>query len=252
MKWDVGAAVSELDGGLRALADEGRAVQEKRYLKSALVHLGITVPALRREARRFAGAHPELGVPELRRLVRALWETGVYEHRAAAVELLELRQPLLGPEDLELLEALIRASGTWALVDNLAASVTGRLVERHPSLHARLDRWSADGDFWVRRSALLAHLLPLRSGGGDFERFSAYADAMLDEREFFIRKAIGWVLRETGKKRPELVLEWLLPRASRAAGLTVREAVRYLPPAAQAAVLAARKSPAESRLEGAR
>jgi 3-methyladenine DNA glycosylase AlkD len=52
---------------------------------------------------------------------------------------------------------------------------------------------------------------------------------MLDEREFFIRKAIGWVLRETGRKRPELVSEWLLPRAARASGVTVREAVKHLP-----------------------
>jgi 3-methyladenine DNA glycosylase AlkD len=52
---------------------------------------------------------------------------------------------------------------------------------------------------------------------------------MLEEREFFIRKAIGWVLRETGKRRPDLVTAWLEPRASRAAGLTVREAVKHLP-----------------------
>jgi 3-methyladenine DNA glycosylase AlkD len=62
------------------------------------------------------------------------------------------------------------------------------------------------------------------------ETFARYADGMLSEREFFIRKAIGWVLRETGKKRPELVAAWLAPRAHRASGLTVREAVKYLPP----------------------
>ena len=53
---------------------------------------------------------------------------------------------------------------------------------------------------------------------------------MLEEREFFIRKAIGWVLREVSKKRPELVVEWLGPRTGRASGVTFREAVKYLPP----------------------
>jgi 3-methyladenine DNA glycosylase AlkD len=53
---------------------------------------------------------------------------------------------------------------------------------------------------------------------------------MLDEREFFIRKAIGWVLREAGKKRPAEVAAWLAPRTGRASGVTMREAVRYLPP----------------------
>ncbi len=62
---------------------------------------------------------------------------------------------------------------------------------------------------------------------------------MLEEHEFFIRKAIGWTLRETGKKRPELVFAWLLPRAHRASGVTVREAVKYLPEEQRAEILAA-------------
>ena len=53
---------------------------------------------------------------------------------------------------------------------------------------------------------------------------------MLEEREFFIRKAIGWVLREAGKRRPDEVVAWLAPRTDRASGVTMREAVKYLPP----------------------
>jgi 3-methyladenine DNA glycosylase AlkD len=63
---------------------------------------------------------------------------------------------------------------------------------------------------------------------------------MLDEREFFIRKAIGWVLRDTGRKRPDLVYEWLLPRAARASGVTIREALKPLSAAQRAAIIAAR------------
>jgi 3-methyladenine DNA glycosylase AlkD len=70
---------------------------------------------------------------------------------------------------------------------------------------------------------------------------------MLEEREFFVRKAIGWVLREVGKTRPNLVTEWLLapataPRATRASGVTLREAVKYLPEADREAILRARSS----------
>jgi 3-methyladenine DNA glycosylase AlkD len=53
---------------------------------------------------------------------------------------------------------------------------------------------------------------------------------MLDETEFFIRKAIGWVLRETGKRRPQEVFEWLVPRTARVSGMTIREAVKDLDP----------------------
>lgn len=94
----------------------------------------------------------------------------------------------------------------------------------------------------LRRSALLAHLRPLRAGDGDFDRFSRFADVMLQEREFFIRKAIGWVLRDTAKKRPDLVFEWLQPRAHRASGVTIREAIRPLSPEQQAAIRAANRT----------
>jgi 3-methyladenine DNA glycosylase AlkD len=76
---------------------------------------------------------------------------------------------------------------------------------------------------------MLALLKPLRRGDGDFERFGRYADLMLAEKEFFIRKAIGWILRDTGRRRPQLVAEWLAPRVSRASGVTMREAVKPLP-----------------------
>lgn len=146
----------------------------------------------------------------------------------AAVELLDHNADRLGYDDAALLERMLRESRTWALVDGLAASVVGKLVEGDERFAAVLDRWAADDDFWIRRSALLALLVPLRKGGGDFERFARYADAMLGDREFFIRKAIGWVLRDTARRRPDLVYEWLLPRAARASGVTMREAVKPL------------------------
>ena len=164
----------------------------------------------------------------------------MYERRRIAVELLEIRGDRLEASDVGLVERLLREARTWALVDELAAVVVGGLVERHPELGAVLDRWASDPDLWIRRSALLALLVPLRRGGGDFARFARYADGMLDEPEFFIRKAIGWVLRDTARRRPELVFEWLLPRARRASGVTVREAVKPLSPQQRATVLAAR------------
>ena len=76
---------------------------------------------------------------------------------------------------------------------------------------------------------MLAHLAALRAGGGDWDRFTRYADLMLAEREFWIRKAIGWVLRDTGRRRPELVAAWVLPRASRMSGVTRREVAKVVP-----------------------
>jgi len=213
-------------------------VHEQAYLKSDLQHFGASVPAIRKIAKAAFEDHVRER-EELVRLVEALWGRPVHECRMAAVELLDLGSDLLVARDLDLVERLIRDSRTWALVDGLAASVAGALVERYANLGARLDRWAVDDDFWARRSALLALLLPLRRGDGDFDRFGRYADRMLEEREFFVRKAIGWVLRETAKQQPDLVFTWLEPRAARASGVTVREAVKYLSDERRNAVLSA-------------
>jgi 3-methyladenine DNA glycosylase AlkD len=186
--------------------------------------------------------HGTLDRTRLLAMVRILWARPVFERRMMTVLLLEAFQPLLEPADLALLERFLRQSKTWALVDELAIAIVGPLVERSPELRRVLDRWAQDDDFWIRRSAMLALLRPLRRGEGDFRRFSRYAERMLEEHEFFIRKAIGWVLREAGKPQPDMVYLWLLPRAGRASGVTVREAVKYLSSAQRGAVLAAYQS----------
>ena len=236
---DIEAVAAEIDAGLRRLGTAERAEKEKAYLRSDLRHYGTTMPAMRQVVKDVSRRHA-LGHDDVIALVEVLWSVPVHERRAASAELLEQLVDQLEPHDIELLERLLRESRTWALVDGLAASVVGPLVERHPELTAVLDRWAVDDDFWIRRSALLALLGPLRKGEGDFARFGRYADAMLDEKEFFIRKAIGWVLRDTAKRRPDMVYEWLLPRARRASGVTVREAVKRLGDQQRASILDAR------------
>jgi 3-methyladenine DNA glycosylase AlkD len=226
---DARRAADELEGRLRALGTRERAERERRYLKSELEHLGATVWQIRREVKAFAKDREDLSHAELVAVVEALWTKPVHERRMATVFLLEAYPELMTPSDLPLLERLVREARTWALVDGLAGDVLGELLVRHPRAAARLDRWAKDSDFWVRRSALLAQIKPLQAGAS-FDRFGRYADALLDEKEFFIRKAIGWVLRETGKTRPDEVSEWLARRVGRASGVTVREAVKYLRP----------------------
>lgn len=225
---DAADASASLVAQLRAAGDPVRAASEAAYLKSDLEFAGVRVPECRRITRAFLAGQPDLDRADLLALTRALWAVPLWEAKRVAVELLSQRLPLLEAADIALVEELVRTSHTWALVDELAAVVAGDLVARF-DCSAQLDSWAADDDFWVRRSALLALYLPLRAGDGDVERFLRYADAMLEEREFFIRKAIGWVLRDMAKKRPEIVCDWLLPRVGRAAGLTVREAVKWLP-----------------------
>jgi 3-methyladenine DNA glycosylase AlkD len=228
MALDITRFASELEAELTAAGDPERAVSEKAYLKSDLAFLGLGIFEIGRRIKDLVRANP-LEHDECLDLAEELWRRPIFEMRAAAVEVLSRREKMLSPADFAFLERLIRESRTWALVDGLAGDVAGAVVARDPAESGPiLDSWAADDDFWVRRSALLAELKPLRAGA-PFDRFARHADALLDEKEFFIRKAIGWVLRETGKRRPDEVIAWLAPRTGRASGVTMREAVRYLP-----------------------
>lgn len=250
---DVPRMAQSLERELRAAGSPERAVHEKAYLKSSLEHAGASLPAIRGCAKSVYRAHPEFTGAEVLRLADELWSAPLFERRMAAVMLLDAYHDRFGPNELAEFERFIRDSHTWALLDGLATDAIARIVARAPldrSVDAILRRWADDRDFWVRRAALLAHLRTLgRRGSFDgWSRFCEFADEMLDEREFFIRKAIGWVLREASKQRPEPVRAWVLPRLPRIAGVTLREAVRYLAPDDRAALLAAyREQPRTTR-----
>ncbi|GAA4236881.1 DNA alkylation repair protein [Actinomadura meridiana] len=225
---------------MRADADPVRAAHEKRYLKSEYVHIGVPVPTLRKLALSSVKTKPTRD--ELVALAETFWDVTddgrpVHEARMAAGEVLAKRAALLEPRDVRLAERLIRDSVSWVYVDHLAEKVVGALVVRHPDLGTVLDEWVGDPYMWIRRTAVLALLAGVRAGNPDLDRLDRFGDAVIGEREFFIRKALGWVLRELSKKDPEWVVTWVEPRAATMSGVTLREAVRRLPPEDAARIL---------------
>ena len=228
--FDAERAALAVAGALRAAGTADRAAQEKRYLKSELEFFGATVPEIRRVVKAAVRGYPGLDEAGMVAWAVALWREPVHERRTAAVEILTLTAPRLGADDLATVERLLRESGTWALVDGLAGNVAGAIALRDPRSWPVIDRWAVDADFWVRRSALLALLPGIRTGRPDLPRFSRYAQPLLAEREFFIRKAIGWVLREISKRDPDWVARWTEAHLAEMSGVTFREAVRRLPP----------------------
>ena len=220
----------DLMSALAVHADPERARNEQAYLKSQREFLGVTVPVARKVVAEAGRQHGVVDHDDVMAVAECCWEHPSFDARRAAVEILTIGRDVLGPRDLAVIEPMLVDAETWAIVDGLAAGVVGSIVARFPAETApTLDRWAADADsFWLRRSAMLALLGELRAGRGDWERFCRYADSMLGEKEFFIRKAIGWILRDTSRKRPDLVWEWVEPRLDRMSGVTRREAVKYL------------------------
>jgi 3-methyladenine DNA glycosylase AlkD len=231
--------LAALEPTLREAGNAERAEGEKAYLKSDLTFIGTGVPVIRSVAKRLRREFPDLGHADLVELVHALWRPPVHELRSLAIAVLEVYRERLEASDLPLIEDLLRQCNTWAHVDWLAVKVAGPLIDRRPDSEAIRERWSRDDWMWLRRSALLSYLETLRAGQGDFESFARLASGMLGEKEFFIRKAIGWILRDVARKRPELTTGFLDAHLERVSGLTLREGARHLPAGDREALLEA-------------
>ena len=238
--FDAETAAAEVLAAMRPLADAERAAQEKRYLKSDLDFLGVSVPGIRSAVTGIARSRPDPGRDGVLAWARALWREPVHERRMAAIEVLRHYIRSLESTDLALVETWIREAHGWAYVDSLAGGIAGPVALRLPAAWPLIDAWATDEDFWVRRSALLTLLPGIRQGQLDRERFERFATPMLAEKEFFIRKAIGWVLRETAKKDPAYVAAWTRQHLDLMSGVTFTEAVRRLPSAEAARLKAIR------------
>jgi 3-methyladenine DNA glycosylase AlkD len=220
--------VEQIRNHFRKIGTRQRAVGEKKYLKSRLMFFGVPVPEVRKAARQFKKEHPHFTRQELLRQTQAMW-TDYHEMRTVSIAILEQYVQLLRGADIAFVEKLIRRSEGWSHVDFLAVQIAGPIVQKYKSARKLMTRWSRDESFWIRRSSMLSLILELRSEDGDFELFAGFADGMLDEKELFIRKSIGWVLREASKARPELVYDYLLNRIKRVSGLTLRVGSKRLP-----------------------
>ena len=212
---DVRLLVAEIDAELKARGGADRAAHEKAYLGSELEHYGTTVPAVRAVSRAVGLRGADLGHDSLLALVEGLWSVPVHERRLASVELLKLHVEFLECRDVPVFEQMLRESRTWALLDGLAASVLGPLFERCPDSRATLDRWAADSDFWLRRAALLALLPALKRGPGDFERFSRYADSMLDEQRILRTQGDRLGLAGNGEESPGRSVRMVVAQGSK-------------------------------------
>lgn len=230
------AVALELEHRLAQDGEPARAVSAKKYLKSDLEFLGTSMPAIRRIAQAFTREQPGLDHAALWAVASALWRRPIFECKALAVAILERRVKLLGAADLGHLERMTRESHTWALSDWIAIHLVGPILRKNPDGRL-LDRWAKDDDYWVQRMALICQRDDFSEGQGDWPRFTRHAAALLVERpdaskeeRFFLRKAIGWMLRTRGEAKPEDVVAFVAKHRDNMSGLTLREATRKLDP----------------------
>jgi 3-methyladenine DNA glycosylase AlkD len=216
--------VEEFTARLELLRDPDKAAPMSAYMRHQFAFLGIPAP-LRQASNK--AVFSSLGVKHKllkTELVSALWELPEREYQYTALEYLHLCHKHMEKVHLDLLEVLICTKSWWDTVDSLAPLV-GMVVLRHPKLLERTDAWATHDNFWLRRVAILYQLRYKRQT--DVGRLFAAIVQNISDKEFFIRKAIGWALREYARTDARAVQEFVLEHPEMS-GLSRREALKHL------------------------
>ncbi|CAB4938963.1 unannotated protein [freshwater metagenome] len=227
--------VGSVRAALAATGDPGRAAQQQAYMKSDLPYVGLSAPELRALLRPLLAEHRFVDRGSWEAAVLELWDDVTHrEEWYAAVALLRHRayRDWLDPDLLPLLEHLVRTGAWWDVVDEIASHLVGQvLLDHRAAVTMVMDAWSVDADsMWVRRTAMLAQLR--HSGDTDTDLLERVLVANLDDtaygREFFVRKALGWALRQHARTDPAWVRTFVGTYADRLSGLSRREALKHL------------------------
>ncbi|WP_327247564.1 DNA alkylation repair protein [Streptomyces sp. NBC_01320] len=207
-------------------ADPGRAASAAAYMKHVAPFLGITAPQRRALSRTVLDGTGRPDEADCAAVALRCWELPEREYQYFAADYLRRHAPRCSPGFLPVVRHLVSTVPWWDTVDVLAADVAGPLVAAGPELKAVMDEWIEDDNLWIARTALL-HQLRYRDAT-DAERLFGYCLRRADHPDFFIRKAIGWCLREYAKTDPWAVRDFVEGARDRLSPLSVREAMKHL------------------------
>lgn len=222
-----------IDGVRRELAaagDADRAPAMQAYMKSAMPFHGVRMPDLRRICEPIFSAQPIASAGEFDDTVERLFVEATHrEERYAAIQLARHRLYRVHqtPDRIPLYRRLIVAGAWWDTVDEIAGNLIGPILAGHPiEVRPIVLGWATDSDAWLRRTAIISQLS--LEGDTDLALLTAAIDSNADDTDFFIRKAIGWALRQYARTDPDWVRAFVEARQDRLSGLSQREALKRL------------------------
>jgi 3-methyladenine DNA glycosylase AlkD len=215
---------------LAAAGDPDKAVGQQAYMRSEMPFHGVAAPELRAVLRQHLAAYAPGDRATWERDVRDLWDGATHrEERYAAIALARHRvaRPWQDVAALDLHRHLVVTGAWWDLVDPVAAHLVGGVLHAHrPEATHVVRAWAGDDDLWLRRTAVLAQLR--HRAATDTGLLADAVEANLDDPAFWLRKAIGWALREHARTDPDWVRDHVAAWGDRISGLSRREALKHL------------------------
>ncbi len=211
---------------LQKVADPEKAAKMAAYMKTTQKFYGVQAGPRRQIIRAALKKYPIHSRDRWNRLILKLWRSESREEMYIALDVVQ-KYPCFHDDDAwPLFELLTRTASNWDTLDLIASHFVGGLVAKNRAFEKQLVIWRTDANFWVRRASLLAHLKHKEKTNTALLRETILCLAA--EPEFFIRKAIGWVLREYGKSNPHWVVNFIRQNEAVLSGLSVREAMKNL------------------------
>jgi 3-methyladenine DNA glycosylase AlkD len=207
-------------------ADPERAVGAAAYMRNQFPFLGLTAPRMTQLDREVLAGLPAPTEPDLIGVAHACWARPEREYQYFACAYLRRHVRAGSTQLLPTLRELITTKSWWDTVDTLAAHTVGPLVAANPVLLSTMDEWVEDENLWLARTAIL-HQLRYKERT-DAERLFRYCAKQAGHRDFFIRKAIGWALRDYSRTDPAAVRSFVDEHRGELSPLSVREATSHL------------------------
>lgn len=218
--------IHALETAFKATSNADRAQWQTAYMLNQFTFIGVPTPDRRALQKTIFKKHTLSTQQELIDIISLLWHKKEREYHYAAMELAYHYRKLWTQDMMHTFEQMIRTHSWWDTVDYIAAWLVGTLVQEHLLLLTTMDAWIGDTNMWIRRTALLFQLK--YKANTDTQRLFLYCTLTMAEKEFFIRKAIGWALREYSKTNSVLVKEFVEEHRKLLSGVSLREAEKYI------------------------
>jgi 3-methyladenine DNA glycosylase AlkD len=214
---------------LAAAADADKAPAMKKYMKSAMPYLGVSVPDVRAIVRRLARQRKFTSTATLDATARPLWDAATHrEHRYAATELTNVQsaRKFQTPALLPLYEHMIVSGAWWDHVDEVSHRIGALLRSHRDAVRPTVLDWSASEDRWLRRTSVICQVGAKTST--DLDLLTAAVLANAGDQDFFLRKGIGWALRDYARTDPDWVRAFVTAQSDVLSPLSQREALKHL------------------------
>lgn len=206
--------------------DSVRAEPMAAYMKNVQPFLGITSPVREDIIKSARKLIPIDSRETYRDIIFELWNGECREEKYMALEVAQRYKSYLNSDSFNIYEKLIYDADWWDTLDWLASKIVGPLVQQNRKFEKNLIQWRTAENLWTRRAALLAHLKHKKHT--NIALLSETIVLLAPETDFFIRKAIGWVLREYSKTDPQWVVDFVKTHDKTLSNLSKREALKVI------------------------